>query len=84
MTELVFYKSHNTSISIAPGYGLDKQGSRVQFLAGAGNFSHHHIQNSTGAHSVSYPMGIWGSFTGGKQPWHEAGHSPPYSIKVKE
>jgi hypothetical protein len=40
------------------GYGLDNQGSGIQFLAGVGNFSlHHHIQNGSGAHLASYPMG---------------------------
>jgi hypothetical protein len=32
------------AVGIALGYRLDDQGSRVQFLVGAGNFSlHHHI-----------------------------------------
>jgi hypothetical protein len=49
------------------GYGLDVRGSRVRFLAGAENFSlHHSVQNGTGAHPASYPMGTRGSFSGGK------------------
>jgi hypothetical protein len=49
------------------GYGLDKLGSRVRFPAGAGIFSlHHRVQNGSGAHPASYPMGIKGSFPGGK------------------
>jgi hypothetical protein len=49
------------------GYRLDDQGSRVQFLAGAGNFSLHHCsQNSSGAHPASYPGGTGSSFSGGK------------------
>jgi hypothetical protein len=56
------------SVSIALSYGLDDQGSRVQFLVGAGNFSlHHHVQNSSGAHQASYPMGTRSSFPGGKE-----------------
>jgi len=36
--------------------------TRVQFLAGAENFSlHHHVQTGSGSHPASYPMG-----TGGK------------------
>jgi hypothetical protein len=32
-----------------------------------GNFSHHHrVQNGSGAHPASYPMGTRGSFLGGK------------------
>jgi hypothetical protein len=60
-------KSHNSSVSIVLGYRLDNQGSRVWFLVGAGNFSlHHHIQNSSGAHPASYPMGTRDSFPRGK------------------
>jgi hypothetical protein len=54
-------------VGIALGYGLDDQGSRIQFLAGAGNFSlHHHVQNGSAAHPASYPMGTRGNFPGGK------------------
>jgi hypothetical protein len=35
-------KSHDSSVGIVLGYGLDDWGSRVQFLAGAGDFSLHH------------------------------------------
>jgi hypothetical protein len=48
-------------------YGLDDRGSMVRFPAGAGNFSlHHRVQNGSGAHRASYPMGTKGSFPGGK------------------
>jgi hypothetical protein len=41
--------------------------SRVQFLAGAGNFSiHHRVQSGSGDHPASYPLGTRGSFPGGK------------------
>jgi hypothetical protein len=60
-------KSRDVSVGIALGYGLDDRGSRVRFLAGAGNFSlHHRVQNSSEAHPDSYPMGTRGSFLGGK------------------
>jgi hypothetical protein len=37
---------------------LDDQGSTVRFPLGAGNFSlHHRVQNGSGAHPASYPMG---------------------------
>jgi hypothetical protein len=40
---------------------------RIRFPAGAGNFSLHHcVQNGTGAHPDSYPMGNRGPFPGGK------------------
>jgi hypothetical protein len=48
-------------------YGLDDRGSRVRLPAGAGNFSlHHRVQNGSGVHPASYPMGTRGSFPGGK------------------
>jgi hypothetical protein len=65
---IVFHiKSRDSSVGIALGYGLDDRGSRVRFPAGAGNFSlHHRVQNGSGTHPVSYPMGTRGSFPGSK------------------
>jgi hypothetical protein len=58
-------KEEDSSVGIALGYGLDDRGSRVRFPAGAGNFSlHHRVQNDTGAHPASYPMGTRVSFPG--------------------
>jgi hypothetical protein len=57
----------DSSVGIALGYGLDDRGSRVRFPVGAGNFSlHYRLQNGSGAHPASYPMGTRGSFPGGK------------------
>jgi hypothetical protein len=36
------YKSRDSSVGIALGYGMDHRGSRVRFPVGAGNFSLHH------------------------------------------
>jgi hypothetical protein len=49
---------------IALGYGLDDRGSRVRFPGGGtGNFSlHHRVQNGSGVHPSSYPMGTSDSF----------------------
>jgi hypothetical protein len=59
--------SRDSSVGIALGYGLDDWGSRVRFPAGAGNFSHHHrVQNGSGVHPASYPMGTGCFFPGGK------------------
>jgi hypothetical protein len=58
-----FARAQNTEM----GYGLDDRGSRVRFPAQAGNFSLCHcVQNGSGAHPASYPMGNCGSFSGGK------------------
>jgi hypothetical protein len=62
-----YLRSRDSSVGISLGYGLDDRGSGVQFLVGAGNFSpHHRVQNDSWAHPASYPMGIRGSFPGGK------------------
>jgi hypothetical protein len=62
-----FSDSRESSVGIALGYGLYDRGSRVRFPAGAGNFSlHHRVQNGSMAYPASYPMGIGGSFPGGK------------------
>jgi hypothetical protein len=77
MSLLIFYislikiylncKSRDSSVGIALGSRLEDRGSRVRFPAGAGNFSlHHRVQNGSGAHPASYPMGNGGSFPGGK------------------
>jgi hypothetical protein len=67
LNSLFDLKSRDSSIGIALGYGLDDWGSKVRFSAGAGNFSlHHRVQNFSGAHPASYPMGTRGSFPGGK------------------
>jgi hypothetical protein len=58
--------SLDSSIGIALGYGLDVRVSRVRFPAGAGNFSLHLVQNGSGVHPASYPMGSRGPFPGGK------------------
>jgi hypothetical protein len=60
-------------------------GSRVRFPAGTGNFSlHHRVQNGTGTHPASYPMGTRGFSLGLKRPGREADHTPPSSAEVKE
>jgi hypothetical protein len=64
---------------------LDNRSSKVRFPAGAGNFSlHHRVQNGSGAHPASYPMGTRVPFLGIKQSGREADHSPPSSAEVKE
>jgi hypothetical protein len=75
-------KNRDGSFGIALGYGLDDPASRVQFPAGAGNFSlHHRVQNGSGAHPASYSMGLP---LGVKRPERKADHSPPSSAEVKE
>jgi hypothetical protein len=60
-------QNRDSSVGIALGYGLDDRCPRVRFPEGAGNFSlNHRVQNGSGAHPASYPMGTRGSFPGGK------------------
>jgi hypothetical protein len=55
----VSYRNKNSD-----SYGLN---DRVSIPGGAGNFSlHHRVQNGSGVHPASYPMGIRGSFSGDK------------------
>jgi hypothetical protein len=63
----VYNNNRDSSVGIALGYGLDGQGSRVRFPAGAENFSlHRRVQNGSGAHPASYPRGARVSFPGSK------------------
>jgi hypothetical protein len=65
--------------------GGGDRGSTFRFPAGAGNFYLRlHVQNGSGAHPDSYPMGIRGSFLGVKWSGREAGHSPPSTAEVKD
>jgi hypothetical protein len=67
------------------GYRLDDRGSRVQFPAGAGNFSlHYRIQNGSGAHQTSYPISTRCSFPVGKEAGGVKLTTPPSSAEVKE
>jgi hypothetical protein len=66
-SRLIQSKSRDTSVGIALGYGLDVWGSRAWFPARAGNFFlHHRVQNGSGAHPASYPVGTRGCFPGAK------------------
>jgi hypothetical protein len=63
----LMFKSCDSSVGIATGYVLDDRGFRVRFPVGAGNFSlHHRVQNGSGTHPASFPMGTGGSFPGSK------------------
>jgi hypothetical protein len=78
-------ESRDSSVSIVLGYGLDNQGSRVRFLAGAGNFFFTTVSRT--ALGPTQPPIQWvpGALSlGVKQLGCEADHSPPSSAKVKE
>jgi hypothetical protein len=76
--------SRDGSVGVALGYGLEDRGSGVRFPAGAGNSSlRHRVQNGSGAHPASYPMGTGALSLGIKRPGRAADHSPPFSDEVK-
>jgi hypothetical protein len=50
----------------ALGYGLDDREFKSRLGRGILPSPQHHVQNGSGAHPVSYPMGTRGSFSGGK------------------
>jgi hypothetical protein len=70
---------------IVLGYGLDDQGSRVRFLAGAGTLSLT-TASSTALGPTQPPIQLVPKdlSLGVKRLGREAGHSPPSSVKVKE
>jgi hypothetical protein len=73
LTTRVTISSFFSSVGIALGYGLDDRGSRVRFPAGARNFSlHHRVQNGSGAHTASFPLGTRSFFPSVKRPKREA------------
>jgi len=74
-----------SSVSITTGYGLDDRMIGIRILAGAENFSFRRcVQNGSGTHTASYPMGTGGSYLGIRRPEREADHSPLSSAEVKE
>jgi hypothetical protein len=68
-----------------PLYGLDDRAIEVRSPTGAEDLSSSPcVQNGSGVHPASYPMGTGGSFPGGKaHPGRDADHSPPSSAEVK-
>jgi hypothetical protein len=66
-------------------YRLDDQAIEVRSPTVAEDFSSSPcVQNRSGAHPASYPMGTGGSFPRGKAwPGRDADHSPPSSAEVK-
>jgi hypothetical protein len=67
MFEVLLDNMKDSSVGIALGYGLNDRCSRVRFSAKAGDFSLHHcVQNGSGVHPASYPMGTSGCFAGGR------------------
>jgi hypothetical protein len=61
MARYVVKRNENVTLRIALPYELDDRCCRVRFPVRAGNFSlHHRVQDGSGAHPASYPMGTRG------------------------
>jgi len=70
---------------IATGYGLDDQGSRVRFRAGARNFSTDTASRPALGPTQPSIQWIRGALSlGVKRPGREADYSPPSSAEMKE
>jgi hypothetical protein len=62
----VFYFRAVIALSYSAGLRAGRSGFYGSIPGGAGNFSlHHRVQNGSGAHPASYPMGTRGSHPGG-------------------
>jgi hypothetical protein len=60
------FMSRGSSVSVAPGYGLDDRAIGVPYPAEARDFSSNFcVQTGSGAHPASCPMGTGGPFPGG-------------------
>jgi hypothetical protein len=65
-TQSFNFRIHKSpGVGIATGYGLDGRGVGVRFPIGS-SILLCRVQTGSGAHPASYPVGIVGSFPGGK------------------
>jgi hypothetical protein len=74
----VFFKSRDSSVGIALGYGLDGRGSRVRFPAGGWEFfpSPPRPERLWGPTQPPVQLVPWGLSLAVKRPGREAEHSP--------
>jgi hypothetical protein len=78
------YKSRDSVVGIATGYGLDDRRVGVGVPVGSRIFTSPTVQTGSGVHPTSYTMGTGGSFPGVRRSGREADHSPPTSAEVKK
>jgi hypothetical protein len=80
---MYIFRSQDSVVGIATGYGLDYQGVGVRVPVGSRILSSpRHPDWLWGP--ISYPMGTQDPSPGLKQPGREADHSPPASAEVKK
>jgi hypothetical protein len=63
---LIIYRSRDSAVGIATGYGLDDRGVGVRVPVGSRSFSSPRRPDRSAAHPASYPMCTRGFFPGGK------------------
>jgi hypothetical protein len=81
----VQYKSRDSSVGIALGYGLDDRGSRVDSRRGLGIFLFTTASRTALGPTQSPIQWVLGALSlGVKRLGSEADHSPPSSAEVKE
>jgi hypothetical protein len=79
------FKSRDSSVGIALGYGLDDRGSTVRFPAGAGNSSlHYRVQTTLGPTQPPIQWVPGTLYLGVKRSGRGADHSPPPSAEIEE
>jgi hypothetical protein len=71
--------SHDLSAGIAMGYGLYDRGS----ITGRVKIFLHYVLTGSGTHSTSYQVGTRDLSLREKRLGHEADHSPPSDVEVK-
>jgi hypothetical protein len=76
-------ESRGSSVSTVSGYGLGNRAIEVRSPAEARDFlSNLCVQNGSGAHPASFPMGTAGPFPRGKaRPGRDADHSSPLVLR---
>jgi hypothetical protein len=77
------YRSWDSVVGIAAGYGLDDQGVGVRVPVGSRISPLHGVQAGSGVYPASYPMGT-GESPGIKRLGHEADLSSQTNAEVKK
>jgi hypothetical protein len=82
--DINIYKSRDSIVGIATGYGLDDRGVGVRVPVGQECSHLHVVQTGSGVQPTSYPKGTGPFPPEAKRPGRVADHSPPASADVKK
>jgi hypothetical protein len=78
------YRSWDSAVGVATGYGLDGRGVGVRVPVGGRIYLLQVVQTGSGVHPTSYPINTGALSPGVKRQGREADHSPPTSAEVKK